>query len=47
MESIGQVSDNRPTNNPEQQREQGAHIVCALQSLTPRQRMVFDLKHFH
>jgi RNA polymerase sigma-70 factor, ECF subfamily len=45
-DSLHQVSDNRPTNNPEQQRERTAHIVCALQSLTPRERMVFDLKHF-
>ncbi len=46
---LNQVSDNRPANNPEQQlidRELRAHILCALQRLTPRERMVFDLKHF-
>jgi RNA polymerase sigma-70 factor (ECF subfamily) len=44
-----QVSDDRPANNPEQQlfrRELRAHILCALQRLTPRERMVFELKYF-
>ena len=27
-------------------RELGAHILKALQRLTPRERMVFDLRHF-
>jgi RNA polymerase sigma-70 factor (ECF subfamily) len=46
---LNQVSDNRPANNPEQQllrQELRAHILCALQTLTPRERMVFELKHF-
>ena len=46
---LNRVSDNRPTNNPEQQllrRELRTHILCALQTLTPRERMVFELKHF-
>jgi RNA polymerase sigma-70 factor (ECF subfamily) len=46
---LNQVSDDRPANNPEQQlfrRELRAHILCALQRLTPRERMVFELKHF-
>jgi RNA polymerase sigma-70 factor (ECF subfamily) len=46
---LNQLSDDRPGNNPEQQlldRELGAHIFRALQRLTPRERMVFDLRHF-
>jgi RNA polymerase sigma-70 factor (ECF subfamily) len=46
---LNQLSDDRPGNNPEQQvldRELGAHILKALQKLTPRERMVFDLRHF-
>ncbi len=46
---LNQVSDDRPGNNPEQQlldRELEAHILKALQRLTPRERMVFDLRHF-
>jgi RNA polymerase sigma factor (sigma-70 family) len=46
---LNQVSDDRPGNNPEQQlldRELGAHISKALQGLTPRERMVFDLRYF-
>lgn len=46
---LNQVSDDRPANNPEQQllrQELRAHILCALQRLTPRERMVFELKHF-
>jgi RNA polymerase sigma-70 factor (ECF subfamily) len=46
---LNQVSDDRPPNNPEQQlfrRELRAHILCALQGLTPRERMIFELKHF-
>ena len=48
-ELLNQLSDNRPGNNPEQHlldRELGAHIAKALQRLTPRERLVFDLKHF-
>jgi RNA polymerase sigma-70 factor (ECF subfamily) len=48
-ELLNQVSDDRPGNNPERQlldRELGAHILKALQRLTPRERMVFDLRHF-
>jgi RNA polymerase sigma-70 factor (ECF subfamily) len=48
-ELLNKLSDDRPGNNPEQQlldRELGAHISKALQRLTPRERMVFDLKHF-
>ena len=45
-----QVSDERPSHNPEQQlsrREMEANILCALQKLTLRERTVFELKHFH
>ena len=46
---LNQLSDDRPGNNPEQQlldRELGTHILKAMQRLTPRERMVFDLRHF-
>jgi RNA polymerase sigma-70 factor (ECF subfamily) len=46
---LNQLPDDRPGNNPEQQlldRELGTHILKALQRLTPRERMVFDLRHF-
>jgi len=46
---LDQLSDEKVANRPEQQmlgRELGAHISCALQKLTPRERMVFELKHF-
>jgi RNA polymerase sigma-70 factor, ECF subfamily len=46
---LNQLSDDRPANNPEQQlldQELGAHISRALQRLTPRERVVFDLRHF-
>jgi RNA polymerase sigma-70 factor (ECF subfamily) len=43
------VSDDKPVNNPERQllgQELGAHIARALRRLTPRERLVFELKHF-
>ena len=46
---LNQLSDDRPANNPERQllsRELSAHILCALRRLTPRERMVFEWKHF-
>jgi RNA polymerase sigma-70 factor (ECF subfamily) len=46
---LNQVSDDRPEKNPERQllrRELSAHIIRALRRLTPRERMVFELKHF-
>ena len=46
---LNRVPDDRPASNPEQQlfqRELSAHILCALGRLTPRERMVFELKHF-
>jgi len=48
-ELLSQLSDDRPGNNPEQQlldEELSAHILRALRRLTPRERMVFDLRHF-
>jgi len=47
---LNQLSDDRPANNPEQRllgRELSAQILRALKKLTPRERMVFDLRHFH
>jgi len=46
---LNQLSDHSPANNPEQQllsQELSVRISCALQGLTPRERMVFELKHF-
>jgi RNA polymerase sigma-70 factor (ECF subfamily) len=46
---FSQVSDDKPVNNPEQQlllQELGVHIADALRRLTPRERLVFELKHF-
>jgi RNA polymerase sigma-70 factor (ECF subfamily) len=48
-DSLNQVSDQSPANNPEQyllSRELRARISCALQGLAPRERMIFELKHF-
>jgi RNA polymerase sigma-70 factor, ECF subfamily len=47
---LNQLPDDRPGNNPEQQLlggELSAQILRALKRLTPRERVVFDLKHFH
>jgi RNA polymerase sigma-70 factor, ECF subfamily len=46
---LDHLSDNRRGNNPEHQlldQELNAHILRALERLTPRERLVFDLKHF-
>ena len=46
---LEQFSDHRPANNPEQHllsRELSVRILCALQGLTPRERIIFELKHF-
>jgi RNA polymerase sigma-70 factor (ECF subfamily) len=46
---LNQISENRVTHNPEQEflrREISASILCALQTLTPQERMVVDLKHY-
>ena len=46
---LSNVSDDKPLNNPEQHllcEELGSHIARALGRLTPRERLVFELKHF-
>ena len=46
---LNQVSDDRTPSNPGQQaleRELGAHISRALTTLTPRERIIFELKHY-
>jgi RNA polymerase sigma-70 factor (ECF subfamily) len=44
------VADNRAGADPERdlmRRELGAYIAKAIEKLTPRERMVFELKHYH
>jgi len=46
---LDQVADGRPAANPERdlmRRELGGQIKYALGRLTPRERMVFELKHY-
>jgi len=46
---LDQVADGRPGADPERdlmRRELGAVINRALDRLTPRERMVFELKHY-
>jgi RNA polymerase sigma-70 factor (ECF subfamily) len=47
---LEQVADGRAGANPERdlmRRELGKKIGAALERLTPRERMVFELKHYH
>jgi RNA polymerase sigma-70 factor, ECF subfamily len=47
---LDQVPDARSGSNPERdlmRRELGTRISHALNKLTPRERMVFELKHYH
>ncbi len=47
---LDQVADVRAGANPERdlmRRELGGRINRALEKLTPRERMVFELKHYH
>jgi RNA polymerase sigma-70 factor (ECF subfamily) len=47
---LDQVPDGRAGANPERdlmRRELGRKISSALERLTPRERMVFELKHYH
>jgi RNA polymerase sigma-70 factor, ECF subfamily len=47
---LDQVADGRAGANPERdlmRRQLGARISGALEKLTPRERMVFELKHYH
>jgi RNA polymerase sigma-70 factor (ECF subfamily) len=47
---LDQVPDGRAGANPERdlmRRQLGARISGALEKLTPRERMVFELRHYH
>jgi len=47
---LERVPDGRASSNPERdlmRRELGSRINNALDRLTPRERMVFELKHYH
>ena len=47
---LDQTADGRPGADPERdlmRRELGSRIGRALERLTPRERMVFELKHYH
>ena len=47
---LDRVADGRPAASPERdlmRRELGGYIAKALTKLTPRERMVFELKHYH
>ena len=47
---LDQVADIRAGANPERdlmRRQLGSRIAGALEKLTPRERMVFELKHYH
>jgi len=49
MDLLDRVTDDRSGANPERdlmRRELGAKISQALTRLTPRERMVFELKHY-
>jgi RNA polymerase sigma-70 factor (ECF subfamily) len=49
MDLMVNVSDDRAGANPDRELERkqlGRHIMGALEKLTPRERMVFELKHF-
>jgi RNA polymerase sigma-70 factor, ECF subfamily len=46
---LDQISDDRPAHDPERQLfclELRANILSALERLTPRERMAFELRHF-
>ena len=49
IDLLNQMSDSRFIHNPEREilrNELGASIICAVRRLTPRERIVFNLKHF-
>jgi RNA polymerase sigma-70 factor, ECF subfamily len=49
VDQIAQIEESGPTGNPERQtwnRELSAGISAALEELTPRERMVFELRHY-
>jgi RNA polymerase sigma-70 factor (ECF subfamily) len=49
LDLLSTVSDERPSANPARElerKELGERIQAALEKLTPRERMVFELKHY-
>jgi RNA polymerase sigma-70 factor (ECF subfamily) len=49
VDQITQIEEGGPAANPERQtwnRELSAGISAALEELTPRERMVFELRHY-
>jgi RNA polymerase sigma-70 factor (ECF subfamily) len=49
MDLLSNVSDERSMANPDRELERkflGERIIAALDTLTPRERMVFELKHY-
>ena len=49
LDLLSNVSDTRAMMNPDRElerKELGSHIQAALDKLTPRERMVFELKHY-
>ncbi|HZU08312.1 MAG TPA: sigma-70 family RNA polymerase sigma factor [Pseudacidobacterium sp.] len=49
MDLLGNVSDDRSIANPDRELQRkilGQRIQAALEKLTPRERMVFELKHY-
>jgi RNA polymerase sigma-70 factor, ECF subfamily len=49
LDLLGMVSDERASANPGRElerKELGSKIAAALEKLTPRERMVFELKHY-
>jgi RNA polymerase sigma-70 factor (ECF subfamily) len=49
MDLLAQVSDDRSMADPHRELERqqiGLHLQAALDTLTPRERMVFELKHY-
>ncbi len=49
VDQVSQIEESGPAGNPERQtwnRELSAGISAALEELTPRERMVFELRHY-
>jgi RNA polymerase sigma-70 factor (ECF subfamily) len=49
MDRVTQLEEESPASNPERQlwnRQLGSHINAALDQLTPRERTVFELRHY-
>jgi RNA polymerase sigma-70 factor (ECF subfamily) len=50
FDALAQVADGRASANPERdllRKELGGRIQRSLEKLTPRERMVFELRHYH